>query len=182
MSYALCPGALQIRFVSIGLTKYGGYSRLELGLDFVLLLVSEPSDLPTSASGPFDVCPRLFFRAFSSIRICLSIDSRSFLFVRRSPSSFPILDFISALSICQAFRSRSCLCHSICKKRITPMNARSQLLLPKILGAEGLCPSAPIKVSHAHLEACILFLATDHHSHRPRCCRQGFLRFQDPYL
>ena len=53
--------------------------------------------------------------------MCLSIDSRSRLFVLPSPSSFPIRDFISALSICQAFRSRSCLCHSVCRKRITPV-------------------------------------------------------------
>ena len=52
--------------------------------------------------------------------MCLSIDSRSRLFVLPSPSSFPMRDFISALSICQALRSRSCLCHSVCRKRMTP--------------------------------------------------------------
>lgn len=84
-----------------------------------------------SWSSPFfsSVCPSAvgalafslsFFKACSSILTCLSSDSRSRLFVLPSPSSFPIRDFISALSICQAFRSRSCRCHSVCKKRITP--------------------------------------------------------------
>ena len=95
---------------------------LEVGLElcFTIRLASFLSSVWGSA------CEALafslsFFRACSRSLMCLSIDSRSRLFVRPSPSSFPIRDFISALSICQAFRSRSCLCHSVCRKRITPV-------------------------------------------------------------
>ena len=99
--------------------------RLTFGLDFALCLISE-SVTPLPTSSPLTFCSLLRRRAFSSILICFSIDSRSFLFVRRSPSSFPIRAFISALSICQAFRSRSCLCHSVCRKRITPARFNCQ--------------------------------------------------------
>ena len=94
---------------------------------FVLALV--PCFASSFSSFLSSVCPSAagalafslsFFSACSSILTCLSSDSRSRLFVRPSPSSFPIRDFISALSISQAFRSRSCRCHSVCRKRITP--------------------------------------------------------------
>ncbi|KAL7815676.1 hypothetical protein V8C26DRAFT_401218 [Trichoderma gracile] len=41
------------------------------------------------------------------------------------PSRLAILPFISCFSISQAFRSRSCRCHSVCRKRITPCSVYS---------------------------------------------------------
>ena len=155
--------------------------RFRLGLDFTLCFVSEPSVLPFSTSEPFVAFSRLFFNAFSSIRMCLSIDSRSFLFVRRSPSSFPILDFISAFSICQAFRSRSCLCHSVCKKRITPV--RIDVSFDGFQCCKrGMWLRVSTRVSRAHLEACILCPGTDCRSRRLRCCQRHFLRCPVPCL
>ena len=63
---------------------------------------------------------RSFFSAISSILTCFERESCSRLVVLDSPSNRPIRDFISARSISQAFRSRSCLCHSVCRNRITP--------------------------------------------------------------
>lgn len=64
---------------------------------------------------------RSFFRAASSSLTCLPNDSCIRLLVRTSPSNLPIRDRISARSISQALRSRSCRCHSVCRKRITPI-------------------------------------------------------------
>jgi hypothetical protein len=63
---------------------------------------------------------RSFVKAISSILTCFPKDSWSLLAVRASPSKRAILDFISALSISQALRSRSWRCHSVWRKRITP--------------------------------------------------------------
>lgn len=63
-------------------------------------------------------------RAFSSILTCFPSVSCKRFAVLPSPSSLPIRDFISALSISQAFRSLSCRCHSVCRNRITPIKRR----------------------------------------------------------
>src|ERR1700688_3423238 len=65
-------------------------------------------------------CASLSFNAFSNILTYffkLLLLASLFLVL---PSSRAILPFISCLSISQPFRSRSCLCHSVCRKRITP--------------------------------------------------------------
>jgi hypothetical protein len=78
-----------------------------------------------STSSPFErllTFSRSFLRDNSSILMCLLRASCVGFDFFASPSSIAIRDFISPLSISQAFRSRSCLCHSVCKKRITPVD------------------------------------------------------------
>lgn len=67
---------------------------------------------------------RSFLRAASRSLTCLPNDSCSRLLVLTSPSNLPIRDRISARSISQALRSRSCRCHSVCRKRITPIGEK----------------------------------------------------------
>lgn len=74
---------------------------------------------------------------FSSIciyRLLVLRDWSAFLLL---PSKRAILDFISWRSISHAFRSRSCLCHSVCKKRMTPayiVNCYPLALKPNLSG------------------------------------------------
>lgn len=72
------------------------------------------------ASPPVLPFARSRVNACSSMRMCLFSWSFSFFALRTSPSCFAILAFISARSMSQAFRARSWLCHSSCRKRITP--------------------------------------------------------------
>jgi hypothetical protein len=93
--------------------------------------------LPSDIDSPAFTSPPAFraltwaslsFKAFSSILTYffkLLLLASLFLVL---PSSRAILPFISCLSISQPFRSRSCLCHSVCRKRITPRKADYQHL------------------------------------------------------
>ena len=59
--------------------------------------------------------------------------SFSFFALRTSPSCFAILAFISARSMSHAFRARSWLCHSSCRKRITPAALLALLHCPSVV-------------------------------------------------
>ena len=85
-----------------------------------LVLASEVAAVPFAPPCFF---ARSFLRAISSIRTWRSSCSLIRFACRHSPSCFAIFAFISARSMSQALRARSWLCHSICRKRMTPIPA-----------------------------------------------------------
>lgn len=87
-------------------------------------LVSAAAPVAAASAWPL-LFARSFLSAISSIRICLSSCSLILCECRLSPSSFAILAFISARSMSHAFLARSWLCHSIWRKRITPVACQS---------------------------------------------------------
>jgi hypothetical protein len=64
------------------------------------------------------------------------------------------LAFISARSMSQAFLARSWLCHSICRKRMTPMQKVSIFLCLQTRHPRGLSRLSPML--RAYLAACTL--------------------------
>lgn len=87
---------------------------------FFFFSFSDSAPFFSSTLPPFDFA-RSFRNAISSIRTCRSSCSFKRFACLPSPSCLAILAFISARSISQAFRARSWLCHSICRKRMTPV-------------------------------------------------------------
>lgn len=117
-------------------------------------LAKLPSEFCTfPSSTPF------FFSAISSIFILVMRPCWRRLAALFSPSIFAIRAFISARSISHELRSRSCLCHSVCKNRITPTHSFMQLAplplpphplidtLKRVLGPHGLRPPIPAILS-----------------------------------
>jgi hypothetical protein len=66
------------------------------------------------------------------------------------------LAFISARSISQAFRARSWLCHSICRKRMTPVQTVGQHVVLQLQTRRPRGLSRPSPMLRAYLVACTL--------------------------
>jgi hypothetical protein len=126
-----------------------------------LLSLFSSTALASPPTAPALLFARSFKSACSNMRICLLSWSFSFFALRTSPSCFAILAFISALSMSHAFLARSWLCHSTCRKRITPDISFSQSSLP--------VPTGHAVQGRSYLAACTLFLlAHFHHLLHPR--------------
>jgi len=123
---------------------------------FFFFSFSESAPFLSSTLPPFDFA-RSFRSAISSIRTCRSSCSFKRFACLPSPSCLAILAFISARSISQAFRARSWLCHSICRKRMTPIQTCQSVCCPLVPDAPS---SRPIPSSRpllrAYLAACTL--------------------------
>lgn len=127
-------------------------------------------------------CASLSFKAFSNILTYffkLLLLASLFLVL---PSSRAILPFISCLSISHPFRSRSCLCHSVWRKRITPgkwsistggranMESTETNLAAYIPFPGAGSPAAGPRHCHYHL-----------HSSPPPCCQTRTARPSRPH-
>lgn len=109
---------------------------------FFFFSFSDSAPFFSSTLPPFDFA-RSFRSAISSIRTCRSSCSFKRFACLPSPSCLAILAFISARSMSQAFRARSWLCHSICRKRMTPVHIDKSAYYPPRLDAPSSWPISP---------------------------------------